>query len=1007
MAQKCYTLLIRVFFAALIMTATMIHAERSDRNRTQLSKPTVTDSKMLDVNEIECFIQNVGPLGENPATGGNGFFYPKGQRERSIIYTAGLWVIGKLDGDIRSAVCQYATEFQPGMILPDGGADDATDPKYKVYKYNKGDDIDQDALDQGCPSEVMGDQMLFSVYNDLASHAGVYTKAPIGVEVQQTAFGFNRTGALGKTVFVRYRFINKNKDGKTLEDAYVGVFFDPDLGDAEDDATGCDPDLGIAYVYNGDDFDNTYGAGPPALCSDFFQGPMVDAPGETAVLPDGTEIPDKKILSMTSYFAFIKNTTLAGLGDPELESAQGATEAYFFVQGFRGNGETWDDPIAGRTTKFPLSGDPVAGTGWLLRHITAPTDVRMGNASGPFQLEPGIPQDVVVGLVIGDGPTNLASVQLMKYNDAQAQMAYNLDFDLPEVPPSPIVEVGQHDGELVLTWDDAAASFDSKGYMFEGFNIYMSEASGGPWTRINTLDVPNSITAIWDQEFDVNLAAIINKPVQFGTDSGVRYMYHIDKDYVNNIPLVNGHKYYFAVTSYAYSENGTPHALETAKTAYIGVPQRPVLDVAYNTNINDEIVPVANQNTDGVCVVTVVDPAKITGDDYVVSFYEDTEEASATHGEILWRLTNTQTGDVLLADQVQSDSDAYLVVEGLLVKVSGPTSGFKSVREIAYAGEAIDGGDNIWHNLNSNSTYFFNSGNGNMSHLERYISYAEPDDFQMQFNDEVNYAVFPFENDLITTVPFALYRKVFGTGEMKRMLPFYYSNVAPAVQPGTNTGEEATWGYPCSDWIYWVDAIDGGYDQFAAICEAEGEGGTYPYATDGSVEGYFMEHPWVVYSIGRTLIADYDLGGAWPPAGTTIELVTKKPVTDEVTFSFSTAGLNLDKNSEVAETRLEDINVFPNPYFGHNKAEDNFFTQFVTFNNLPEENCTLRIFSLSGILVNTLEHNNGTPFERWYLLNTEELPVASGMYIVHVETEFGNKVLKLAIVNREARYQHM
>jgi len=168
-----------------------------------------------------------------------------------------------------------------------------------------------------------------------------------------------------------------------------------------------------------------------------------------------------------------------------------------------------------------------------------------------------------------------------------------------------------------------------------------------------------------------------------------------------------------------------------------------------------------------------------------------------------------------------------------------------------------------------------------------------------------------------------------------------------------------------------------------------------------------MEHPWVVYSIGRTLIADYNLGGAWPPAGTTIELITKKPITEDVVFTFTTAGFGAEKSDAVAEMRLEDINVFPNPYFGHNKAEDNFFTQFVTFNNLPEDNCTIRIFSLSGTLVTTIEHNNGTPFERWYLLNDEELPVASGMYIVHVETEYGNRIIKLGVVNREARYNHM
>jgi hypothetical protein len=123
-------------------------------------------------------------------------------------------------------------------------------------------------------------------------------------------------------------------------------------------------------------------------------------------------------------------------------------------------------------------------------------------------------------------------------------------------------------------------------------------------------------------------------------------------------------------------------------------------------------------------------------------------------------------------------------------------------------------------------------------------------------------------------------------------------------------------------------------------------------------------------------------------------------------FTFSTADLEMTKSADIAKDRLETINVFPNPYFAHNVAESNFFTSFVTFNNLPEA-CTIRVFSLSGAQVTTIVHDNGTPFERWYLLNDEQLPVASGMYIIHIETEFGDKILKLGVINREGRYQHL
>ena len=169
----------------------------------------------------------------------------------------------------------------------------------------------------------------------------------------------------------------------------------------------------------------------------------------------------------------------------------------------------------------------------------------------------------------------------------------------------------------------------------------------------------------------------------------------------------------------------------------------------------------------------------------------------------------------------------------------------------------------------------------------------------------------------------------------------------------------------------------------------------------------------VVYSSGkrpitRIVVINYshEYTGPAPSAGTVDRIMTNKPNSAADTFSWSTAPYLASKNAEVAEKRLDDINVFPNPYFGHNSAEGDYYSQFVTFNNLPED-CTIRIFSLSGQLVNTLEHQNGTPFQRWYLQNREEIPVASGVYIVHVSTEFGDKILKFAIINREAIYQHM
>jgi hypothetical protein len=281
---------------------------------TESSKPkmgvipkssVLVDAQLLDVNNIECYLSNNGIFAENPYTNSNGFFYPQGQRERSLIFTSGFFVVGKLNGELRTAAVQYSTEFQPGPILPDGTPSDPEDPQNKIYKYNKGDVIDQEALDQGCPDEVLGDMMLFCVFNDFADHAGVFTLPPIGIEVRLTAYAFNRTGALGNTVFLQYEIVNKNAEGHTLEDAYVGMFYDNDLGNGGDDAIGCDPSLDLAYAYNATNYDQVYQVGPPAFGSVVLQGPLVYAPGETAILPGGIEIPNKSICGMAAMGPYI------------------------------------------------------------------------------------------------------------------------------------------------------------------------------------------------------------------------------------------------------------------------------------------------------------------------------------------------------------------------------------------------------------------------------------------------------------------------------------------------------------------------------------------------------------------------------------------------------------------------------------------------------------------------------------------------------------------------------
>lgn len=88
------------------------------------------------------------------------------------------------------------------------------------------------------------------------------------------------------------------------------------------------------------------------------------------------------------------------------------------------------------------------------------------------------------------------------------------------------------------------------------------------------------------------------------------------------------------------------------------------------------------------------------------------------------------------------------------------------------------------------------------------------------------------------------------------------------------------------------------------------------------------------------------------------------------------------------EPGAEDANsvrIVPNPYI--RKAEDFNFTENdnqLLFVNLPPF-CTLRIFTVTGDLVQTIEHQSGSADEKWDQVTESNQYVASGVYILQID----------------------
>lgn len=89
--------------------------------------------------------------------------------------------------------------------------------------------------------------------------------------------------------------------------------------------------------------------------------------------------------------------------------------------------------------------------------------------------------------------------------------------------------------------------------------------------------------------------------------------------------------------------------------------------------------------------------------------------------------------------------------------------------------------------------------------------------------------------------------------------------------------------------------------------------------------------------------------------------------------------------------KLGKVYVVPNPFVsksgftGSGPAEDQ-----IGFYGLPPE-CTIRIFSYSGQLVETLEHNDNSYSTEWFQITQNGQEVASGVYFYVVTTPLGEK----------------
>ena len=372
--------------------------------------PQVFDFDRMDANNLDMVVTNRGSVAFNLENGGPGLVYPKGSGH-TVVFAAGPWIGSRTNDTLRLAIGEYSQEFGPGTMQNGGPVPD--DPRFRNWRITRGNTSSFDFLNwpagDGAPVDaagapaLSGDDMIWSVYNDAnpsdhTNNAG--GTDPMGIEVRQSTFAFNRSGPLGNAIFLRFEL--RNAGFQSLDGVYFTFWSDPDLGGFTDDLAGCDTTRNLGYCYNATNADAQYGSAPPAVGFDLLRGPVV------------TRFPGvSDTLGMTSFSKFINGT------DPRAQS-----ESYNYMRGLHADGtdvHVNDDPF-GPVTRYQVSGDPVTGTGWL---DSNPSDRRTLVSSGPFTMNPGEAQEIVLAIIVGQGSDRLASITDLKNKSDQIQALFD------------------------------------------------------------------------------------------------------------------------------------------------------------------------------------------------------------------------------------------------------------------------------------------------------------------------------------------------------------------------------------------------------------------------------------------------------------------------------------------------------------------------------------------------------------------------------------------------------
>ena len=573
------------------------------------------------------------------------------------------------------------------------------------------------------------------------------------------------------------------------------------------------------------------------------------------------------------------------------------------------------------------------------------------------------------------------------------QVIYEKDYRFAQPPKMPTITATAGDGEVILTWDDIADTKTRDPFVgnvndFEGYKVYrasdkymtdpeiITDGYGTPMFKkpIYQCDLSDGVLGFTD------FGLVNGTAYNLGYDTGITHIF------VDNT-VQNGRTYYYAVVAYDYgapdigpgispSENNAVIELDEAeevrsigKNVAIVVPHQtaagyipPTIDVEQSDILGSGSIEPVIRASGGLKA----------DHKYALTFGVDTIALVSNYDHGFQYVTN----EIKIFDETDS---TVLIYEEKPAKFVGSNLLYRDTLE-------------YW-TLNPSGI----------------ISTDIIDGFQVEIDPAVETAEYNYEtsgwitgNGIMRITPSISdgvkipwkYQIVF-TGNDSAYVGVISNPSGIRNELGQSISRTQIINNPALNFYVqntsFIDSTTGQYELMDIVIHDVNDNDTLDLYEDRIMVGAPTISRWRA----TAFVIDFMLSteATYPAPGDVYQVEWKRPFfeTDTIRFTVNTSSA-IDE--AVISGDMKEIKVVPNPYVMTNMMETQVSNPFLNqrrkllFTHIPAD-CRIRIFTVSGVLVDEInvhnEPDNG--IIHWDMLTRENLEIAAGMYIYHVESE--------------------